>query len=832
MNNKFENLEELIAEYFNLVQKYLDRLEPYAEFSNYLEEKYFIEDKKVNRPTYIKYLVEELNKDDERKLDAITRLWASKKNESVLEEGIPQYSEQLIHSITPRANTLGTALNLVGKNTETQKKEILEFANKLYKMIKSLGEESQNTEKDILALTKAQREVLFWYYYNEDKYPIINQRAEGSRKILMQVFDIKSENDFKFNLDCLLIVTNIENYKTVQFNDKYVITKQLILDQLFYTIDAIKEKSFYCDHEDINDFYKKLWNTIKEEKAMCFKEKSEIIESYFKFFVKNSGVEEWIWYKSLKKWIDILQKIKNELKADEIKNIIQLDGYISSKTNQELKNTDDFLNRYLFLQDNGTANIGQGFIYNDDREQIKKKVKDDFQILLAILENTDPTETSILIEDLIDIQKKYKAVRYRFLKTLFPTNFTSVEAENKFDRLASTLKNKLNIQIGGKTYIDKHNCLMQQLDGSTEEVYKKHIFYWELYYMLENDLDLKKAIVYYGAPGTGKTYKARKEAKKFIDSWALKTFNVVNQYLIETVQFHPSFSYEDFIEGIRPTKEKTLELKPGIFKSFCKKAGKKELELYESSSFLATFKDRKFSDIKVSEITEQKHKEILNINDNTAKELTLQEIIEPAFFIIDEINRAELSRVFGELMYSLEYRGYRGKIKTQYSYLNDNQNSENIFYWHNGEDWFFMPQNVYIIGTMNTIDRSVDSFDFALRRRFMWEEIEPDYEVIRTRDKLNKRFSDGKNLGEEMANSLQSLNELIAKDELLGRDYRIGHSYVLAIENKTFEKLNDVKNFLWHESIKPLMQEYLRGLGDSQQSNVKLESFKKSFGAE
>jgi 5-methylcytosine-specific restriction protein B len=122
---------------------------------------------------------------------------------------------------------------------------------------------------------------------------------------------------------------------------------------------------------------------------------------------------------------------------------------------------------------------------------------------------------------------------------------------------------------------------------------------------------------------------------------------------------------------------------------------------------------------------------------------------------------------------------------------------------------------------MNTIDRSVDSFDFALRRRFMWEEVEPNYDVIK--NELTK------NHGTELAESLENLNKEIEKDELLGRDYRIGHSYALALKNKKFDKAKDAKEFLWIEFIRPLMQEYLRGLGDNLKSNEKLKSFKNSF---
>ncbi len=577
-----------------------------------------------------------------------------------------------------------------------------------------------------------------------------------------------------------------------------------------------------------------VFGRIESEKNLkgVLMRENKLIE-YFNFFNENNNVEEWSWYKSMKKWIEILQNIKEKVKNDNnLFNIDELNKLFIEFSKNEIKDVDSFLERYLFMQDNGTANIGQGFIYNKHREIIRNKIKEKPELLIAILKNEDIQNTSNLIGELINIEKNYNAVRYRFLKTLFPSKFTSVEAEGKFYRLVNILKDKLDIKVEGNNTEAKHDWLMRQLDSVIETNYKKHIFYWELYYMLDNDLDLKKAIVYYGSPGTGKTYKAKKEAKKFIDSWALKTFKKDKKYLIETVQFHPSFAYEDFIEGIRPSKDKDLKLKAGVFKRFCKKAGIVETALYKNTQFLKIFGNKSFSDIQLKELKNIANiKDILPDLDSYPEKLSLQDIIEPAFFIIDEINRADLSRVFGELMYSLEYRGYNGKIKTQYSYLIDNENDDGeIFFWENGENWFFIPQNVYIIGTMNTIDRSVDSFDFALRRRFMWEEIEPNYDVIKS--ELNKILPDGNNLGIKLSESFINLNTKIKEDELLGKDYQIGHSYALVIKNKQFEKIQEVKNFLWNEFLKSLIQEYLRGLGDNQKSNEILEIFKKEFGAE
>ncbi|WP_236262354.1 AAA family ATPase [Proteus mirabilis] len=192
--------------------------------------------------------------------------------------------------------------------------------------------------------------------------------------------------------------------------------------------------------------------------------------------------------------------------------------------------------------------------------------------------------------------------------------------------------------------------------------------------------------------------------------------------------------------------------------------------------------------------------------------------VPPFFFIIDEVNRAELSRVFGELMYCLEYRGTRGCVKTQYA----NLNNEHTGMLKDAKGYlFFIPTNIYLIGTMNTIDRSVESFDFALRRRFRWEEVVPDMALLKYHlNQFCKAWL-------PLVDNLERLNELIAKEPLLGNDYQIGHAYLMDLKYATSLTVSEVRERVWDDCIRPLLQEYLRGTGKETEL---ISSFGKAFG--
>jgi len=250
-------------------------------------------------------------------------------------------------------------------------------------------------------------------------------------------------------------------------------------------------------------------------------------------------------------------------------------------------------------------------------------------------------------------------------------------------------------------------------------------------------LEQKKQIIFYGPPGTSKTFVAKKFAEYFTNG----TENV------EIIQFHPSYSYEDFMEGIKPKLSAQGEAigfikQPGIFKNLVDKCIQNP--------------DKKF------------------------------------VLIIDEINRGNISKIFGELIYLLEYRN--DKIHLTYS----------------PDEEFFIPDNLYIIGTMNSADRSIAFVDYALRRRFYFIEFYPDAE---NEDILKKWFAKNR-INELIQNNVLELIKQINIEisNKLGRDYQIGYSYFMTDLN--YEKVKRIINY----AIIPLVEQYFFGKKDNVDS--------------
>jgi 5-methylcytosine-specific restriction protein B len=184
---------------------------------------------------------------------------------------------------------------------------------------------------------------------------------------------------------------------------------------------------------------------------------------------------------------------------------------------------------------------------------------------------------------------------------------------------------------------------------------------------------------------------------------------------------------------------------------------------------------------------------LINFRDDLSTKQQETNSTKPVFvFVIDEINRGEISKIFGELFFSIDpsYRGKKGTVKTQYSNLHDDE-----------KEVFYVPDNVYIIGSMNDIDRSVESFDFAMRRRFVWKEI------------TASQSADNMNLPDDTKTKMSKLNEQISQIEGLNNSYHIGGAYFLDPSGNPRQDFDTI----WGLRIEPLLKEYLRGMPEADE---------------
>lgn len=352
-----------------------------------------------------------------------------------------------------------------------------------------------------------------------------------------------------------------------------------------------------------------------------------------------------------------------------------------------------------------------------------------------------------------------------------------------------------------------------------------------------------KQLIMNGAPGTGKTYSARNIIADILFDNLCESENKkeeIKKVRMDMVQFHPSYDYTDFIDGIRPDlsgNELKYSLKNGSFKSFCRRAGVIErilvagVEVDTVDKFSEVVDEflvgedesiKKFwkSEIEKEELKEELKKEI------ESKDITEFDLSKlPSFlFIIDEINRAEISKVLGEIMYCLDpdYRGIKGAISTQYSALA----TDETFFINKDNDKFFIPSNVYIIGTMNDIDRSVEVFDFALRRRFAWYEVKPD-EVM---DDILKSMGIETLLEQNYKNyktKIDNLNDAIVDKLKLSKHYYLGPSYFAKIK-LYYDESNDYQSAVekvWDNHISQIINEYVKGRGKEDEVKVIRKNF-------
>ena len=585
-----------------------------------------------------------------------------------------------------------------------------------------------------------------------------------------------------------------------------------------------------------------------------------------------------------KRLLDICQQLPDVDVSEFQKFTSKWINYVKSNTAGD--NIPETEWNHLFTRTNPVAGIDRGEMQdriklkNGDRETNERHsfVSNWDKTFLPILKDIVSPDSKNRIEMIKTVRdtmrnviiqgggRNTKAAINRMLITFCPDILIRIPNEEntkEFLELLSPFSNPEEPLTTKEDWVDNSTNIMEFLKRQLGDIIQKRTL-WDVYISLKNSdkstnnnmannerdttmldkyisiLKTNKNLILTGAPGTGKTYMAKEIAKAMGAE-------------IGFVQFHPSYDYTDFVEGLRPKNDENgnvgFERKDGVFKEFCKKTfdvirpsrfnedyeeeALNYLKKYYNGEKILTHKQKKYFHIKIENgkiyaqpdsgnsylvdddtilkylKTGEYNKEHQSTYPPSIGEYIKQNIygkIEyPAIgdkvyiFIIDEINRGEISKIFGELFFSIDpgYRGEKGKVNTQYQ----NMVPEGDVF----KNGFYVPGNVYIIGTMNDIDRSVESMDFAMRRRFAWQEvtaeesytnmIEQDPEFALVKDEIKARMF--------------NLNKAIVETGGLDEAYQIGAAYFrkyLDYQDKT-----NPFDCLWENHLKGLLFEYLRG---------------------
>lgn len=593
---------------------------------------------------------------------------------------------------------------------------------------------------------------------------------------------------------------------------------------------GMKERGLIMKQEKFKELFDKFevpkWmESFKKNEWDCQKEEWE---SFHWSIVSEEGlpIERWVKSNDSNYLPEYLESKKNRFGRARIGNFTQ--AMIYKNTGKDPNKNGKYFNAYYYKKD-------QPF---DKIEDVEEDYKKHIQTLLKKICNAKTLAEVYDIENDDEYRNfKNKQILRKISILESVRNDAPDELKHAFYWNYDDRRNGLAELLGvedyyedGKTFLERNHLIYQRAKEwapwdkekiSEEDYYVKLYSFLDYLLYFENNTKeiidfVNPNIIFNGAPGTGKTYGI---------TTGINDLNKYDEKLykdVRFIQFHPSYTYQDFIEGIKPSGidingNVKLQVVNGSFKDFCIFVRKENEEYWNKLG----------GNIDVN-------------NPNSFADWPHY------FFVVDEINRGELSSIFGETFTLLEYRDFdfSGKynvgivpsnlVSTALSTVIETLNNSDLEYKRiNGKVYFGIPFNIHFIGSMNDVDRSIDAFDLALRRRFKWVTKYCDYDVILNELLLKDEFNEES--VNEYVESCKALNDFICSTSglNLGKTYEIGHSFFLKIRNAGCKKKKikpENKRIVFENYIEGTLKEYIRQVADENEIDSKLSEARRLFG--